>query len=302
MSLELLNKAFFVSLQDKGRFGYSHIGLTNGGVMDEFAYFMANKLLKNPKDTNILEIASSNVIFKVNKNTKIALSGANCEFYINDELKQIWKSYDVKRGDILKIGKIFSGNYFYLAVFGGFDIKKEFESNSTSIKENLGGIDGGFLKKGDILPFCKYKKFPNSFLKKEFIPNYEEELSLRIFFCYQENSFSKKEKEKFLNSAYLVTKDFNKMACKLSGEPIKSTLNGIISEGIAFGSVQITNDGQPIILLKDRQTIGGYPKIGVVLNVDCFRLSQVKIGSKIRFKEIFYSEGIEISKAFFRQF
>ena len=85
MSLELLNKAFFVSLQDKGRFGYSHIGLTNGGVMDEFAYFVANKLLKNPKDTNILEIASSNVIFKVNKNTKIALSGANCEFYINDE-------------------------------------------------------------------------------------------------------------------------------------------------------------------------------------------------------------------------
>jgi allophanate hydrolase subunit 2 len=92
------------------------------------------------------------------------------------------------------------------------------------------------------------------------------------------------------------------MACKLSGEAIKCDINGIISEGIAFGSIQIPNDGQPIVLLKDRQTIGGYPKIGVVLGLDCFKLSQAKANTKIRFEEISYEEAIQRSKEFYSSF
>lgn len=302
MSLELLNNPFFVSVQDKGRFGYFHIGVTNSGVMDEFAYFIANRLLKNSLDTNILEIGCSNVIFKVNKNTKIALSGAECEFFINEEKKEIWQSYDVKKGDILKIGKIINGNWLYLAVFGGFDIKKEFGSNSLSIKENLGGVEGRRLKKGDILTFKKYQKFSNNFLKKELIPKYEDELVLRVIFSYQENYFLKEEKEKFLNTVYVVTKDFNRMAFKLSGKPIKCEINGIISEAIAFGSIQIPSDGMPIVLLKERQTIGGYPKIGVVLSIDCFKLSQAKANTKIKFVEISYEKAKEKTKEFYSFF
>lgn len=299
MSLELLNSTFFVTIQDKGRFGYSHIGVTNSGVMDEYAYFMVNRLLKNSLDTNVLEIGCSNVIFKFHKNTKIALCGADSEIYLNNEKKELWKSFDVKKNDILKIEKILHGNWLYLGVFGGFNIKKEFDSNSVTIKENFGGLDGNILKKGVTLPFFKYKKFCNSFLKKEYIPNYKSELILRVIFSYQEKDFKKEEKEKFLNTDYFITKDFNRMAFKLKGEPIKCDKDGIISEGIAFGSIQIPKDGQPIILLKERQTIGGYPKIGVVLGIDCFKLSQAKFNTKIRFEEISYEEALKITRNFY---
>lgn len=299
MSLELLNSTFFVTIQDKGRFGYSHIGVTNSGAMDEYAYFMLNRLLKNSLDTNVLEIGCSNVIFKFHKNTKIALCGADSEIYLNNEKKELWKSFDVKKNDILKIEKILNGNWLYLGVFGGFNIKKEFDSNSVTIKENFGGLDGNILKKGVTLPFFKYKKFCNSFLKKEYIPNYKSELILRVIFSYQEKDFKKEEKEKFLNTDYFITKDFNRMAFKLKGEPIKCDKDGIISEGIAFGSIQIPKDGQPIILLKERQTIGGYPKIGVVLGIDCFKLSQAKFNTKIRFEEISYEEALKITRNFY---
>ncbi len=302
MSFEILNNPIFVSIQDKGRFGFSHFGVTNGGVMDEYAYFCANKLLKNSLDANILEISFSNVIIKAIKNTQISITGAICEFSINDEKKELWQTHNIKNGDILKIGKIISGNRVYLAVSEGFDIEKEFGSNSTTIKENLGGLDGNKLKKGDILPFKSSFFSHTCRWKKEFIPNYEEDLILRIIFSYQENCFSKEEKEKFLKSTYLVTNDFNRMACKLSSEPIKCKINGIISEGIAFGSVQIPNDGQPIVLLKERQTIGGYPKIGTILDIDCFKLSQARANTKIRFEEISYAKALEESRSFSKIF
>ena len=299
MSLELINNPFFVTLQDRGRFSYAHLGVTNSGVMDEYSYFIANKLLGNSLETNILEIGCSNVVFKVNKNTTLCLTGANCKFFINDELKELWQNYEVKKNDIIKIGKILSGNWIYLGVCSGFSIKKEFGSNSTTQKENLGGLNGNSLKKGDILAFHKSKKINKKFLKKEFIPKYEDELTLRVLLSYQYENFSKEEIKKFFSSTYLVTKDFNRMGCKLQGNSIKCDINGIISEGIAFGSIQIPKDGQPIVLLKERQTIGGYPKIGTVLNIDCFKLAQAKIGTKIRFQELSYENALEKSKKFY---
>ena len=197
MSLELINNPFFVTLQDKGRFSYTHLGVTNSGVMDEYSYFIANKLLGNSLETNILEIGCSNAVFKVNKNTTLCLTGADCEFFINDELKELWQNYEVKKNDIIKIGKILSGNWIYLGVCGGFSIKKEFGSNSTTVKENLGGITGIRLKKGDILAFHKTKKINKKFLKKEFIPKYEDELTLRVLLSYQYENFSKEEIKKF---------------------------------------------------------------------------------------------------------
>lgn len=302
MSFEIINSPILATIQDKGRFGFSFLGVSNSGCSDEFAYFWANKLLKNSLDTNILEISFSNFIIEAKKDTQLSITGADCEFFINEQSKEIWQSYNIKKGDIIKIGKILSGNLVYLAVLGGFDIKKEFGSNSTTIKEKLGGLDGDKLKKGDILPYknrvCNYTMR----LKKEFIPNYEEDLTLRVIFSYQEEYFSKEEKNKFLNSTYFVTNEFNKMAYKLKGTPIKCQIDGIISEAIAFGSIQIPKDGQPIVLLKQRQTIGGYPKIGVVLNIDCFKLSQARTNTKIRFKEISYEEALDKSKSFSKSF
>lgn len=302
MSLEIISPSFFTSLQDNGRFGYKHIGVTNSGVMDEFAYNILNLLLNNQKNTNVLEISFSNFKVKFLEETLVALSGADSKVYLNGIEKKVWQSFNVKIGDILEIKKINSGTKLYLGVKDGFGIKKEFGSNSLTIKENLGGINGDFLKKGDILPFKKYNLHYNKRLKQKFIPKYESELTLRVILTYQNEYFSQDEIEKFFSSEFIVTNDFNRMACKLSGKKIISKIKGIVSEGIVFGSIQIPNDGKPIILLKDRQTIGGYPKIGVVLDVDCFKLSQVKPNTKVRFKKISLSEALKKSKKFYNSF
>lgn len=299
---EVISSGIFTLLQDKGRFNYTHLGVTTSGYMDEYSAFFCHKLLENNKDSNLLEIAFSNVILKATASTTMAITGAKCEFFINDIQKSIWQTHRLKKGDIIKVGKLLEGQRVYLGVKNGFNIKKEFDSYSTTIKESLGGLNGQQIKKADFLPFDSFNNVLNRRVKNKYVPKYSDELTLRVVLSYQEDSFTKEEKDKFFNSIYEITPDFNRMACKLSGEKILSSRNGIISEGIAFGSIQIPNDGQPIILLKERQTIGGYPKIGSVLNIDCFKLSQMKIGSKIKFEEIDIFSAQEKMKKFYSIF
>lgn len=303
IGFEIIKSGLFTLLQDKGRFGLMHLGVTNSGCMDEYSAFMAQKLLQNPMESNILEIIFGRVELRATSNTNIVTTGALCEFFINDEVKQNWQTYKIKTGDIVKIGKILKGQRVYLAVKGGFDIKKEFGSNSTTIKEELGGLNGKALKNNDFLPYKEYNNTYSKKLKQKYLPSYDQEiLTLRVVLSYQEESFSQEQKEKFFNNIYTITSDFNRMACKLNGEKIESSLDGIISEGISFGSIQIPKDGQPIILLKERQTIGGYPKIGSVLSVDCFKLAQRKINSKIKFEEIDIIEAQKKLKDFYGTF
>lgn len=302
MSFEVINSPLFATIQDRGRFSYTSIGVTNSGVMDEYSYHVANKMLENDSNSNIIEISFSNIIFKSHVSTTIAITGAKCEFFINDIAKNIWQTHHINIGDIVKVGKIIEGSRVYLCVKDGFNIKKEFGSNATTIKEKLGGISGDKLKKGDMLP-CKNSIHKHKMrLKDNYIPCYKNELELRVILSYQDNNFQEEQIKKFFSSTYSVTNEFNRMGCKLSGDSIACDINGIISEGISFGAIQIPSDGQPIILLKDRQTIGGYPKIGSVLSIDCFKLAQVKPSCKISFKPIGINEAQDKVKEFYESF
>ncbi len=302
MSLELLNNPILATIQDIGRLKYTNLGVSVSGALDEYAYLMANKILDNDLDENIIEIFFSNVSFKVLNDIQVVITGAKCEFFINDKLYKTWKNYILKKGDIIKIGKIIEGSKVYLAIKGGFAIQKELLSNSTTIKENLGGLDGTKLKKGDILASRMKKRTYNKHLKEKYIPTYNGILELRVILSYQNDFFNKKEQNKFFNNTYTITNDFNRMACKLEGEAIFCDISGIVSEGIAFGSIQIPSDGKPIILLKERQTIGGYPKIGSVLNIDCFKLAQKKAKMQVIFKKISLKEAQDEMKKFYKIF
>ena len=299
---ELIKAGIYTSLQDKGRFSFMHLGVTNSGFMDEYAANACNKLLDNSLDTNLLEILFSGVVIKVNENSTVALTGAKCEFFINGTLKETWETHKVRVGDELKIGKLLEGQRVYLGVKNGFNIQKEFGSNSTSVKEGFGGINGERLKNNDILPFDSSIKFVKRRWKKEFLPKYKKELTLRVILSYQFDDFNIEEIEKFFSTTYTVTPDFNSMACKLDGEAIHCQVSNLVSEAIAFGSIQIPKDGKPIILLKERQTIGGYPKIGSVLNIDCFALAQLKPGSKIKFEKIGINKAQNLAIKFIEAF
>jgi biotin-dependent carboxylase-like uncharacterized protein len=272
--LEVLNDPILALILDKGRFKYTHLGIKVSGVMDEYAYYFVNYLLDNPDNTNTIEINFPNVSFLAHKDTTIALCGANCEFYINEVAKSLWQTYHIKKGDIIKIGKILNGLRVYLSVKNGFIVKKE-----------IWGLNNIKLKKADVLQYNTFISQDTRRIKQRFIPQYPQELELRVILSYQAKYFSKEQKNKFFSNTYIVSNEISRMGYKLKGEPIFCDISDIISEGIAFGSIQIPKDGQPIVLLKDRQTIGGYPKIGVVLDIDCFKLVQAKPNTKIRFKK-----------------
>jgi len=280
MSFKIRSTGIFSTIQDQGRFGYTHLGITHSGAMDQYAYKVGQKLLNNQND-NAIEVMVGLKI-QVQVATTIAITGADLNFKINGILYPIWQTHYVKEGDILSFDKRISGQRAYLAVVNGFDVPKPYESYSTTLKEGFGKK----LQKGDVLPYLSSKKTETKRLKKAFIPNYNEALTPRLLPSYQCDYFSKEEQQKFFSSEYEITLESNRMGAKLKGEPIITEKTDIISEGIALGSVQIPKDGQPILLLNERQTIGGYPKIGTVLAMDCYRFSQCTVGEKVRFERI----------------
>lgn len=301
MSFKVLTSGIFTTIQDQGRYGYNHLGITHSGAMDEYAYLWGQKLLQTVVQRtdigvypyNALEVMVGLKLLAISFTT-IAVTGADLNFKINDVLQPIWQTHYIKSGDILSFDKRVSGQRAYLAVKEGFILEKVYGSYATTLKENIGSK----LKRDDILDFKSYPKTDTYRVKKTYIPNYKKPLTLRLLLSYQENYFSKEEKEKFFNSEYEVTLQSDRMGYKLKGQAINPNQGGIISEAIAFGSVQIPKDGQPIVLLKERQTIGGYPKIGAVLPVDCFSLAQISMGSKVRFEVIEIEKVEEIMKKF----
>ena len=295
MGFEVVNGGLFTTVQDLGRFGLMRLGITHSGVMDELAYRWSQKLLGD-QNSNALEIMAG-LKLRATSSTQIALCGADLDFKFNGISRPIWQTHRIGAGDILSFERRISGQRAYLAVKGGFDVAKEYGSYSTTLREGIGSK----FKKGDLLPFDSCTDTHTIFrVKQAYRPDYQKSLTLRILLSYQEEQFSQEEKEKFFNSSYEVTLQSDRMGYKLKGPPITSTQDGIISEAIAFGSVQIPKDGQPIVLLKERQTIGGYPKIGTVLPIDCFRLAQAAIGSSVKFEAIEIAEAQEKMKEFYQ--
>ncbi len=286
MAFKVLNSGIFTTIQDQGRYGYAHLGITNSGAMDEYAYLWSQTLL-GQKNINALEVMVG-LKLEATKDIEISITGADLDFKIDGNSLAIWQTHYIKKGSILSFNRRVYGQRAYLAIKGGFDVPKKYGSYSTTLKEGIGFR----LRRGDSLISCSGlkppipKSNPIFRVQPKYIPDYEKPLTLRVVLGYQEAEFTAEEREKFFNSEYEITLQSDRMGFRLKGEPIKANIDGIISEGIAFGSIQIPQDGQPIVLLKERQTIGGYPKIGTVLAEDCFRLAQRGAGCGIRFKEV----------------
>lgn len=296
---EVITAGIQATIQDLGRVGLAEIGVSTAGALDEFAFNHANKLLGNSYGTNMLEIVFGGVKLKAKGTTTFVLTGAKVDATINNKPIEIWKTYNINDGDIINLGFATSGTRVYLAVKGGFDVPQEYGSCSVSIKEKLGGKP---LHVKQFLPFTCKQLRDNRRLPNNCQPNYDKILTLRVVAGYQWDMFEEKERNKFFSSSYKVTGQNDRMGYRLSGEKITSTSKGIVSEPIAYGSVQIPAHGEPIVLLKERQTIGGYPKIGAVIPVDCFRLAQAKQDSQIRFELISLDKARDISTEFYKFF
>ena len=295
MSYFLVKRAGILStIQDIGRFGYKDIGITQSGAMDELAYNWCNKLLQNPHNTPLLEITYGDFEIESFGNTTFAFCGGEVDIFLNNQKINLWQTYSINRGDILRVKFLKRGVRVYFGVSGGFIDKKVLGSYSVSIKEEIKRA----LKKEDKLFFKENKTFLKRFLKRELIPKYPNFLELRVVLGYESELFLKKEIESFFNEIYEIKSHSRMGYIFRANEGVFSSKIEIISNPIAFGAIQITKSGEPIVLLKEHQTIGGYPKIGSVIDIDCFRLSQLKEGDRVKFRLIELKEAIAISKKF----
>lgn len=286
MSLMVTQPGVLSLLQDSGRKGHHRLGLTSGGPLDREAFHYCNRLLQNAPDTTAVEISAGGFEAATQIDTFICLTGAPMPLHINGEERDVWEVHPVRAGDTIRVGFARSGCRSYLGVADGFLIEPCFGSAATVVREAIGGLDGKALRAGDELPCANATKRGRYYLPETERPRYQNSLTVRVIPGYQQRKFNRQEQRCFFGKPYRVSTQCDRMGYRLEGRAIQCDIDGILSEGICFGAIQIPPDGQPIVLLNDRQTIGGYPKIGTALSLDAARLAQMTAGGTVHFAPI----------------
>lgn len=286
MAMNVIQPGILSLLQDSGRLGQHRIGLTNGGPLDPEAFTCCNRLLQNPAGSTLLEISFGGLQLEARVDTFICLTGAVMNLRINGHEQPRWEVLPVKAGDTIAVEFAEHGCRGYLGVAAGFDIEESFGSSSTVMREKVGGLHGDKLQVGDTLPCARVQQRQRLFLPTEHQPHYQDTVTVRVIPGYQQKHFSRLQQRRFFSHSYTVSDRCDRMGYRLEGPAIECDIEGILSEGICFGAIQVPADGQPIVLLNDRQTIGGYPKIGSALSLDAARLTQLRPGGTVHFAPI----------------
>ncbi|MFL0798501.1 MAG: biotin-dependent carboxyltransferase family protein [Cellvibrionaceae bacterium] len=284
---KVIKPGMLSQIQDAGRFGKNRIGLTTGGPLDPQTFNIANALLNNSAtESTSIEITMGGLVLESGIDTFISICGAPMPLKINGKTKALWCIHPVKVGDIIEVAFTSRGLRAYLAVKDGFQVTPQFGSAATVVRENIGGLNGAALGTGDTLSCSSSKECLLHKLPDNQIPTYNRHVLLRTIPCYQHNFFSREQKQRFFSSYYRVSDKIDRMGYRFEGNKIESSLSGILSEGISLGAIQVPADGQPIVLLQDRQTIGGYPKLGTVISSDLAKLSQLTPGCTVNFRPV----------------
>jgi biotin-dependent carboxylase-like uncharacterized protein len=317
MATVIVHKAgLLTTVQDRGRNGYQRYGMPVSGAMDIFSLELANLLVGNDPGDACLEATISGPELEFTGATWIAITGADMDPHLNGQGIPMNTAIDVRSGHRLGFRGLRSGCRSYIAFAGGISVPPVMGSRSTYLRAGIGGFQGRALIPGDELPLGtapwfqsgqghqlkdsdshpilgqvttgttrgrpRLKKLPEGL-----IPEYKHEQTLRIISGPEAHYFEIAGLRNFLSTEYTVTAQSDRMGYRLTGEPVrhKEGMTNIISAGISMGTVQVPGDGQPIVLMADRQTSGGYARIANVITVDLTLLAQMRPGHRIRFRE-----------------
>lgn len=289
MRLFKVNKpGLFTTVQDLGRFGFQRYGVPVSGAMDSFAFTLANYLVGNRSNDACLEITLLGPELEFLSDGWVAITGANLSPALNGEEVACWQTLAAHNEDVLSFRQPQCGCRAYLAVRGGINVPLVMNSRSTYVRGGFGGFRGRQLKMGDVVEGFETGRLKKSFrLPKELVPFYPNELEVEVVFGPQSEYFTNEGREAFLSSDYVVTVESDRMGYRLDGSKVerKGSLD-MVSDAIPVGSIQVPESGKPIIMMRDAQTTGGYPKIGVVTTPDVSLLGQVKPNDKVKFLQI----------------
>ena len=297
---EILRAGINTTFQDKGRNNLYHMGIPFSGAMDNRNYLLANKLAGNQLDLPVIEFAYQGPHLKFyGHQINIVVTG-DVVFKLIKKDREIdgncYETYQLEKEDEINILSTNKSVYGYMAIAGELDVKLQWGSCSINTRANIGSNNGKKLEKGQKINISQI----NQNLEKKKIDYKNSKIeNIRIIKGTNFDYFSEKGKKDFLEKKFTVSKLSDRMGMRLEGEKIENVVNtNIKSEGLLKGVIQVPADGNPIIMLSDHGTIGGYPKIAVVASVDYDRLVQISPGSKIKFKEINLSDAENLFKLY----
>ena len=285
--LEAIDVSGLVTFQDSGRRGFASYGVPTSGPMDWFAHQAANSLVGNSVNTPVVEIGLGEAVFRAKRNCVLAVTGAGFEVLNYVWTFPLWTSFFMRAGWYVNIKKKSGGNWAYLAAAGGFEVDSILGSRSTYLRGGLGDT----IRAGDLLQTGKPSRELLKLAARDFPVEkymvYSQSPVIEIITGPQKEKFTNEGYQTFLNSEYTLSSSFDRMGYRLEGSFISHNAGAdLISEGMTIGSVQVPANGQPIVMMADSPTTGGYPKIANVVKTSLPLLAQCESGvSKIRFKE-----------------
>jgi antagonist of KipI len=314
MSIKVLKPGLLTTVQDLGRYQYQKVGVVVSGAMDAFSLRTANLLVGNPEQEAALELTMIGPSLFFEYDQLVAITGAEMEASINNHPVKMWRPVFIRAGSTLTFGRAKTGCRTYLTVAGGFKQPNVMGSKSTYLKAGLGGYNGRALKKGDTVA-CNGMSGNNEILTQQLLnaslgnwfsqtswfldPQqhslHEESVTIRAMKGIEYDLFTDSSHEYIWNDKYMVRPESDRMGYCLIGSPLlaKNPIN-MLSSAVTFGTMQVPPSGNPIVLMADHQTTGGYPRIIQVISTDLPKLAQLQPGKTVQFKEVSLKEAHEL--------
>jgi antagonist of KipI len=287
--IRVIKPGWFTTVQDLGRHGYQQYGVPVGGAMDRHAFVLANRLVGNPDRDAALELTLKGPDLLFEQETVMAITGADLMPVLNGTVVPTWTSLQVPAGSRLAFGARRRGTRGYLAIAGGIDVPVIMGSRSTHVSSRTGGLQGRALLAGDVLvagvPSRDMDSVIGRAVPERLRPRYATTALLRVLPGPQDDCFADGALELLTSHPYRLSSRSDRMGYRLEGPTLAHTGTGPwLSDGTAMGALQVPPDGQPILLMADRQTTGGYPKLAVVISADLHLAAQLMPGDTITFE------------------
>jgi antagonist of KipI len=294
MALYVVDPGLLTTIQDSGRSGYERFGVPVSGAMDWFALHAANCLVGNPPGAAAIEfLSAAPPTLYISEDILLAGGGAGFSLHLDGLPIPLWMAFRVRAGQTLRIRPQGLGNWGILAAAGGIDIPPVLGSRATYLRSALGGLEGRTLRPADWLPLglpaANWAQLAGSALRQPVIPAYAAQVTLEVILGPQQTAFTPAAMQMLLNSTYIISPTSDRMGYRLEGPRLEHGQGGadILSEGIAIGSLQVPGSGQPVLLLSDRQTTGGYTKIATVITADLPLAAQCPLlAGQMRFRAV----------------
>ncbi len=298
--ITVLKPGFFSTIQDQGRWGYQAFGMPVAGAMDRYAFRLANLLVGNKPEAAMIEMSMLGAAFKFDDAQIVAICGADMQAELDGKRVANWTSFEVTPGSELRLDYAPTGFRTYLAIRGGIDVPSVLGSRSTYTPAKIGGLEGRALQQGDLLDVgCDFESDVRlRSISAGDIPDYSQNITLRVLLGPQDDMFSPEAIATFFDSEYLISEEADRVGYRLQGPKITHLDKAvIISDALPMGAIQIPAHGLPIIMMADRQTTGGYAKIGAVIGPDLSKLAQAKPGDRVIMQRIDEQQAVDALRA-----